>query len=388
MDAWAKESRRVAMDGSVVITGIGMVVPLGMSAPQVLRKIQQGISAKKATGFPAGMFDCPVCAGISNFDAELVFPDNKTLRLMNRDAQLAAVAAHMALNDAGIVVDETYAGEEIALFGATGVAGMTLDEAEAIVRHAADSNGNFDLQRFGAVALKRIRPVITFKILASMPICFVSIFQNIRGVNAIYSPWEGNGAQAIAAGIRTIRQGEASCALVGGCDVKTRELAFVNLQQLGIFEPWKQHGTGCIPGEGAVFLVLEDQQKAAARNKKPYARLNECRLYSASANISSKDLADRISSVHKSCGPVHLISACDGDGSMALKEQAALKACKLDALNTIAAKAAVGNLFAAAAFLQVGLAAALAQDPDCSAPILAHCSGYGSEQAIFFVEAA
>ena len=100
------------------------------------------------------------------------------------------------------------------------------------------------LERFGRVALRRIRPVLSFKILSNMPICFVSIFEGVRGPNAVYTPWEGQGAQAIAAGIRAIRRGDVPCALVGGCDVKTHELALVSLQQLGVFGSWIQHGRG------------------------------------------------------------------------------------------------------------------------------------------------
>ena len=60
--------------------------------------------------------------------------------------------------------------------------------------------------------------MLSFKILANMPICFVSIFENLRGPNAVYTPWEGQGAQAIAAGVRAVAEGEVPCAVVGGCD--------------------------------------------------------------------------------------------------------------------------------------------------------------------------
>ena len=101
---------------------------------------------------------------------------------------------------------------------------MPPEEIARLVRDAATPDGSFDLARFGGVTLRRIRPVLSFKILANMPICFVSIFENLRGPNAVYTPWEGNGAQAIAAGVRAIRRGEVACAVVGGCDVKTHVL--------------------------------------------------------------------------------------------------------------------------------------------------------------------
>jgi 3-oxoacyl-(acyl-carrier-protein) synthase len=373
-------------DVSIVISGIGMAVPLGMSPGDVLEKLTRGQTARQKSVFNAHAFDCPFYAAIPDFDAETFFPENKTLRLMNRDAQLAAVAAQMAMQDAGIVADHTYPGHEIALYGATGVAGMSMEEAGSIVQHAIDENGNFNVQRFGAVALKRIRPVLSFKILASMPICFVSIFHNVRGPNAIYSPWEGNGAHAIAAGIRAIKRGDVPCALVGGCDVKTRELSLINLQQLGIFDSWKHNGTGCVPGEGSVFMVLEDQTRAAARGKKVYAKLTDCSLYSSDTGSTPDMLSKAITAILPEQNSVHMISACDGSGIAAGIEQQALASCGIKSTATIQPKAGLGDLFAAAAFVQVGLGAALARKLAPASPILANCMGHGSERAVFALE--
>ena len=141
----------------------------------------------------------------------------------------------------------------------------------ACFSNAAAADGSLDLERFGQVALRRIRPVLSFKILANMPICFVSIFENLRGPNAVYTPWEGQGAQAIAAGVRAVAEGEVPCAVVGGCDVKTHALAFLSLQQLGVFDSWRRHGAGSVPGEGAAFLVLEERAAAVRRGARVYA---------------------------------------------------------------------------------------------------------------------
>ena len=66
---------------------------------------------------------------------------------------------------------------------------MPVDQIARLVEHAAAADGSLDLERFGRVALRRIRPVLSFKILANMPICFVSIFRGHlraeRGVHAL-----------------------------------------------------------------------------------------------------------------------------------------------------------------------------------------------------------
>jgi hypothetical protein len=407
------------MARSVVITGIGLVTPLGRSPREILERIRRGEVAASKPPFDVGALSCPFCAPIPDFDAEQYFPENKTLRLMNRDAQMAVVAAHLAMEDAGVKADETYPAEKIALYGSTGVSSMSVEEITRIIEYAAGSDGSLDLKRFGQIALRRVRPVLSFRILANMPICFVSIFENIRGQNAVYTPWEGNGAQAIAAGIRAIRRGDVPCALVGSCDVKTRELSFINLQQLGVFESWSRYGKGSVPGEGAAFLVLEDEDQVTKRGKRAYAKITDYRIRSLPLNSSCAvrcALCDAIRNtqyaIRTGNGDVTVIAAGDGDvvfeeDERQVFEQAGFEPPRtncspysihyqnflfLNGLNwsigagLLRPKANLGNLFAAAAAVQVGLAAELAGKRERGQPVLAICFGYGSEQASFVLE--
>ncbi len=198
--------------GDVVITGIGLVTPLGRGPEQVLARIAAGDVAGQESPLGAAAA-CPTVARVADFGAQQYYPEHKMLRLMNRDAELAVVAARLAVEDAQMTLDRDYAAHEIGLFGATGLSGMPLEDINRLVEHAGAADGSLDLERFGRVALRRIRPVLSFKILANMPICFVSIFEGLRGPNSVYTPWEGQGAQAIHAGIRAIRRGDVPCAL-------------------------------------------------------------------------------------------------------------------------------------------------------------------------------
>jgi len=380
-----------------------MITPLGRTPQEVLERINNNETAAIRPSFEIDKFDCPVFAPVSNFTANDYFPDNKLLRYMNRDAQLAVVAAHIAMDDADLRAGETYPEEDIALYGSTGVAGMTVEEIARIIQFAANEDGSLDLQGFGQVALKRVRPVLSFKILANMPICFVSIFQNIKGPNAVYTPWEGHGAQAIAAGIRAIRRGDIPCALVGGCDVKTRELSFINLQQLGIFESWRQFEKGCIPGEGAVFLVLENEDSAIRRGKKAYARIHSYKQGSkkAYARIHSykqgscwcksgldDTLFKILSELKMNCSSLKVVASGDGDVIISEKEENALERAGLKLNDFSKPKFNLGNLFAAAAAAQFALAAIFASQQDNRQQVLANCFGYGSEQASFVLESS
>ncbi len=371
---------------NVVITGIGLVTPLGRDPADVYDRIVAGDSAAVPPAFDTTPFHCRLCAPVSDFNAEEWYPDNKTLRLMNRDAQMAVVAANLALRDASIRVDETYHGDEIALYGATGLTGLPVDDISRLVQYSAGEDGSLDLQRFGQVALKRVRPVMSFKILANIPICFVSIFEGIRGENAVFTPWEGQAARAIAAGIQAIRHGRADCALVGGCDVKTHEFSFISLQQLGLFDSWQRTGRGLVPGEGAAFLVIEEQQRAEERGARIYARVRGYGFQSTAFDRPPSDVfAAVLQGLHMNGDRPAIVAAADGNVAAAKAEQAAFSSMGIDSSQSLRPKTAMGDLFAAAASVQVALAAEMVRRSKATA--LANCFGFGSEQAAFLLEA-
>lgn len=368
-----------------VITGVGLVTPLGCAPGQILDRLLNGQKAFRAVPFAPQT--CPLYAPVMDFDAGRYFPENKILRLMNRDAQMAVVAARLAMQDAGVVPDQLYPAEEIALYGATGLSGMPPAEMAGIIQNAAGADGSLDLRRFGEVALRKVRPVLSFKILGNMPICFVSIFENLRGPNAVYTPWEGHGAQAIAAGIRAISSGETPCAVVGACDVKIHPLSFMSLQQLGLLESWQQHGSGSVPGEGAAFLVLEQRELAVRRGARIYATIRRHALHCITPTTSLANvLADVLRALDVS-DSVQVLAAGDGDVLFSAAEQTAIDAAGLTPCGMLRPKSQIGNLFAAAAPVQLALAATLAARHR-GVPVVANCFGPGTEQAGFVVEAA
>ncbi len=373
---------------NVVVTGIGLVTPLGRTADGILDRIGRGEVAASPPAFDTTSFACHCCAPVVDFDPETYFPENKTLRLMDRAAQMAAVAAHLALEDAEVRPDATYPAEQIALYGSTGVSSLPVSEIGRIVRDAAGPDGSLDMERFGRTALKRVRPVLSFRILANMPLCFVSILENIRGPNAVYTPWEGQGAQAIAAGVRAIKRGDVPCALVGGCDVKTCEIAFIHLMQSSFFDSWRRQGRGSIPGEGAAFLVLESEDQAAARGKRAYGRIADYALRSAQGDLPIQDtLSSVVSGLKISDSPI-VVGAGDGEPGIADAEDHALAQAGLVPERWLRPKRHLGNLFAAAAAVQVALAAGLCSRETGDRRVLANCFGHGSEQASFILERA
>ncbi len=343
------------------------------------------MKAISPTRFGGGVFDCPVCAEVNNFDPQPYLNEAKMVRLMNRDAQMAVVAARLALENAGIKARSAYRPDEIALFGATGLAGLPLGEVAPLITASTGSNGLFDLDLFGRLGLKAVRPILSFKILSNMPFCFVSINEGIQGPNAIYAPWEGNGAQAVEAGIRALSTGDAKCSLVGGCDVKTHELAFASLQQLGLFSSWCSTGTGIVPGEGAAFLVLEMERDARARGARMYGAVSSFSFRtSCPGKAMSQTREDVLQGLNAQGAVSAVVSSSSEVHSSEIKESSLLKSARISAGITLRPKPYVGDLFAAAAPLQLALGALLTEAG--GAQVLVNCFGHGSTQAAFLLD--
>ncbi len=369
----------------MVITGVGMITPLGNSPTEVLKRIQAGETAARPPAvFDASAFACRLCAPVNDSRPQEYVSESKLVRLMNRDAQFAVAAARLALKDAAITPGLTYPSEEIAIYGATGLAGLPLREVVPLIRASARLDGEFDPARFGQAGLKAVSPILSFKILSNMPVCFVSINEGLRGPNAVFTPWEGDGAQAIEAGIRSIESGDARCAVVGGCDWKVHELAFATLQQHGVFDSWREHGTGAVPAEGAAFIILEKEDDAFARNANVYGRLTALELRPQTSRVGIVQTRAQVLDALPVRNVHTVVSSLNGDPEMEAQMVSVLEAIGISAASTLNPKRQIGDLFAGAAPLQIALAAVVAK---AGAPtVLATCFGHGTTQAACILE--
>jgi 3-oxoacyl-(acyl-carrier-protein) synthase len=360
-----------------------MVTPLGSRPGQVLSRIEAGESAAvDCQAFDPTGFGCTRCAPVDNFEPEAVFPDNKTLRMMNRDAQLAVVAAPWATEDARLAIGRDIPPEQVGLYGSTGLASLPIEEFDRLVCQSAGDDGRLDLVRFGREALKRVRPVLSFKILANMPICFVSIFEGLCGPNAVYTPWQGQGARAIQAGIFAVRSGRVRAAVVGGGDSKVNLLGFIALHQHGRFAAWRNGGGGPVPGEGAAFAVLEAESSARARGARIYAAVTACEVRTRTAKQLAEDLT-RLGH-HAGPAPSAVLAGCDG-AQFDQRDEMHWLAAATERAEVLWPKRQVGNLFAASSALQFALAAERARTTDSR--VWALCLGQDSEMGLFALEA-
>ena len=266
------------MKKRIGITGIGVVSPLGLTVQENWKRICRNESAIEDCHF-AGYEAFPHCrcGAIKNFDPTQHIANRRLLKLMNRESQLAFVAADQALKDSGIA--HNYTPDRIGLYLGTGLTSGDMENLIPIVENAIDEDGQFSYSLLGTKALAKCNPLLSFKILPNMALSYISIEQNIQGPNMVFNPWSGNTAQAIMEAKRAIEYGEIDCALVGGCDSKCNYIGFLTFSQMGllshkgVISPFSSESDGLVLGEGSAFLVLESLENASKRSGHIYAEL-------------------------------------------------------------------------------------------------------------------
>jgi 3-oxoacyl-(acyl-carrier-protein) synthase len=267
------------MKSRVVITGIGMISPYGVGKEIAWDNLIKGNICFRQQNF-FKQYNSPITIGgyLEDFAPENYIENRKLLKLMNREAQFASIAALQAVKDSKIN-PELIPPDRFGLFIGTGLTSGELHELIPVIENSL-VNGKMDMKAFGEKALFKCNPLLSFKILTNMPVCYISILLNIKGPNMVFNPWSGQVAQSIGEAFREIQTGQLDCALVGGTDSKINPISLITLSNLGIVNkhtstssPFGINRSGAIVSEGGAFIVLEDIRLAIKRKAEIYAEL-------------------------------------------------------------------------------------------------------------------
>lgn len=277
----ATSSRRV------VITGIGIVNPLGSSTAAFWDGVQKGQSGvRPIQAFDTRNLSTRFAGEIVDFEPKSYIEkkERKSLRIMARGIQLAVAAAQAALDDGKVdkaALDPTRFGCE---FGA-GLLPTELDELAAAAKVSANCQpGNVDMKIWGEQGLPAIPPLWMLKYLPNMLACHVSILHNAQGPNNSITESDVAGLLALAESFRILRRDQADFFLVGGADSKINPLSMVRQCMFGHLSkrndapakasrPFDRHRDGLVIGEGGGVLVVEDLEHARKRGGSIYAEV-------------------------------------------------------------------------------------------------------------------
>lgn len=274
----------------VVITGMGLVCPLGIGLDVAWSALAEGRGAvRKLEAFAVDGLPNDVGAEVPAFDPKALAvprhkkPLAKSLRVMARDIQLAVSAAEMAFADAGLA-DGGYDPTRIGVDLGAGLISTELDELAPAISHASRPDGSFDYGVYGREGIPEIPPLWLLKYLPNMPACHVSILWDCQGPSNSITEAEAASLVAMGEATRIISKGRADLMVSGGADSKIHPLSLVRMSLLGQMSRWKGEPSGAcrpfdarregwVPGEGAGILILEERGHALARGARVYGEI-------------------------------------------------------------------------------------------------------------------
>lgn len=244
-----------------------MVTPLGATAATSTAAWQAGRCASR-TALPqlAGtVLQEAEVAVLPEFDPAERLGQGRMLKYMSEAAVLGCVAAREACKAAEI--KQRFSPERVGLFAGTGLAAANVGEVLPMISQSIDDRGHLSLQLLGERGLAATNPLLSFKILANMPPCLVSILEGVKGPNYIFTPWEGQTAAALLEAWKALIRREVDCAVTGGADSAGHPSTFVYLRQAGLLTEQEY------PASASAYLVLERAESAIRDRRHCFARV-------------------------------------------------------------------------------------------------------------------
>jgi 3-oxoacyl-[acyl-carrier-protein] synthase II len=274
----------------VVITGLGLVTPLGDRPDAVWSFLLEGRGmVRRLEAFRVAGLPNDVGAEIQGFELKkYALPRytkelRKSRKYMARDIQLAVAAAQLAVDDAGLVdggVDPTRIGIDLG----AGLISSELDELAPAIHHASEKDRSFDFQVWGRESIGMIEPIWLLKYLPNMLACHISILMDCQGPSNTITEADASSNLAIAEAARIIGRGRADVMIAGGADSKIHPLSLIRMGLLHNMSGWKgepsqacrpfdRRRDGWVAGEGAGILILEELEHAQARGARIYGEV-------------------------------------------------------------------------------------------------------------------
>jgi 3-oxoacyl-[acyl-carrier-protein] synthase II len=257
-------------DRRVVITGLGVVTPLGHDLETFWKNLISGqCGIDRITAFDAAAFDTQIAGEVKNFDPAPAFPSPKDVRRTDRYSQFGIHAAWSALKDSGADLDKLDR-DEIGVIIGSGIGGLETTSAQIKIL----------LERGPG----RISPFMIPMLISNMASGLFSMYQNLRGPNFATCSACATANHAIGEAWRTIKMGEAKMMFAGGAEAAVvpigiggfcamKALSTRNDDPKHASRPFDKERDGFVMGEGAGVIVLEELEQAKKRGAKIYCEI-------------------------------------------------------------------------------------------------------------------
>lgn len=264
------------MKRRVVVTGVGMINPMGNDVETVWNGLKEGVSGvANTTIFDASKFPTRISAEIKNWDVADAGLDLETWKFRGRHTKFAAGAALQAVNGSG-VLDSISDPTRFGVYLGAGEGNQDFFSFAKIMASSLTADGELDLEKFTQVGMETLNPILELEQEPNMPVGHLAAMFNAQGPNANCLTACAASNQAIGEATEIIRRGEADVMLSGGAHSMIHPFGVTGFNLLtalstnnehpqGASRPFDRLRDGFVLGEGAAMVVLEEYESAKKR---------------------------------------------------------------------------------------------------------------------------
>ena len=266
-----------------MVTGVGLVTPLGTGVEKSWKNICAGISGVGLISrFDTSDFSVKIAAEVKDFEVEAFF-EKKAAKHLDLFVQYGLAAAGMAVKDSGVVIDESNCGR-VGVITGCGMGGLpTIEVCYRVI-----------LER----GPKKVTPFFIPMVIPNMPSGQISMLIGSKGPNLSLSTACAAGTHAVGESYRHIQSGECDIIVTGGAEAvicatgvsgfsAMKALSTRNDDPAGASRPFDKDRDGFVMSEGAGMLVLEELEHALARGAHIYAEISGYGLSSDAYHIAA-----------------------------------------------------------------------------------------------------
>lgn len=257
------------MKRRVVVTGIGLVTPLGTGVDKTWQSLCAGISGiNRITRFDPSELPSQIAAEVKDFDPA-DFIEKKEIKKMDRFIQFGIAAARMAVEDARLEITEAMA-DRTGVYVGAGIGGLPAIESNHI--------------KFLEGGIRKLTPFFIPMVIINLVSGHIAIMLGAKGPNSSVVTACATGTHAVGDAFKIIQRGDADVMIAGGTESTISPLAvagFCAMRALSVrnddpekaSRPFDAMRDGFVMGEGAGVLVLEELTVAEKRGAKIYAEV-------------------------------------------------------------------------------------------------------------------
>jgi len=253
----------------VVITGVGLVTPLGTGTKKTWEALVNGrTGVDRITRFDASDQASQIAAEVKDFDPAAFF-EKKQVKNLDFFVQYAVAAAEMAMQDSGLTINEEES-SRIGVITGCGIGGMpTIEQYHEVYMNKGP---------------RRITPFFIPRVIPNMPAGHISMRIHAKGINMALCTACAAGTHAVGEAFRHVAYGDCDAVVTGGTESVICPLAVGGFSAMKALStrndspqiasrPFDRDRDGFIIAEGAGIIILEELEHARARGAKIYAEM-------------------------------------------------------------------------------------------------------------------